>query len=112
MWSGIAITIAAGLMLGLLYHVTRSLAVCIGFHAAWNFFEGPFYGSPVSGFKTDGWLMSTFTGPDWLTGGTFGLDGSAVLVAVCSLITIGLLIVALRRGSLVPCRPWQRLRKR
>ena len=111
-WSSIAIAVDAGLMLGLLYHVTRSLPVCMGLHAAWNFFQGPFYGTPVSGFKAEGWLVSTLSGPDWLTGGEFGLEGSVVMVAVCSLITLGLLIVALRRGSLVPCRPWQRLRHR
>ena len=111
-WSSIAIAVDAGLMLGLLYHVTRSLSLCMGLHAAWNFFQGPFYGIPVSGFKADGWLLSTLSGPDWLTGGEFGLEGSVVMVAVCSLVTLGLLIIALRRGSLVACPPWQRLRHR
>lgn len=105
LWSGFAIAADAGLMLGLLYHVTRSLPVCMGFHAAWNFFEGPFYGTPVSGFKADGWLVASLSGPDWLTGGEFGLDSSIVTVMVCSLISVGLFIVALRRGSLVPYRP-------
>ena len=109
LWSSVAIAVDAGLMLGLLYHVTRSLPICMGLHAAWNFFQGPFYGTPVSGFKADGWLVSTLSGSSWLTGGEFGLEGSVVMVGVCSLITLGLLSIALRRGSLVPCRPWQRL---
>lgn len=109
LWSSIAIAVNAGLMLGLVYHLTRSIPACIGLHAAWNFFQGPFYGAPVSGYKEDGWIVSTLSGPEILTGGAFGLEASVVMVVVCSLITLTLLLIALRRRSLVPCRPWQRL---
>ena len=104
LWTSLALAINAGVTLGLLYHVTRSLPVCIGFHAAWNFFEGPFFGTPVSGFKAEGWLVSNLSGPSWITGGEFGLDGSPVTLIVCSLISLGLVIVAMRRRSIVPCR--------
>lgn len=108
LWSSAAIAIEAGLLFGLLYHVTRSLPICMGVHAAWNFAQGTIYGVPVSGMKADGWLVSTRSGPDWLSGGVFGAEASVVALALCSLCTLGLLIVALRRGSIVPCRPWQR----
>ena len=112
LWSSAAIAIEAGLLFGLLYHVTRSLALCMGLHAAWNFSQGTIYGVPVSGLKADGWLVSTRTGPDWLSGGVFGAEASVIALALCSLCTLALLAVALRRGSIVPCRPWQRLRQR
>jgi membrane protease YdiL (CAAX protease family) len=108
-WSSAAIAIEAGLLFGMLYHVTRSLPVCMGLHAAWNFAQGTIYGVPVSGVKADGWLVSTRTGPDWLSGGVFGAEASVVALGLCTLCTIGLVIVAVRRGSIVPCMPWQRL---
>jgi membrane protease YdiL (CAAX protease family) len=112
LWSSAAIAIEAGLLFGMLYHVTRSLSLCMGLHAAWNFAQGTIYGVPVSGLKADGWLVSTRTGPDWLSGGVFGAEASVIALGLCSLCTLGLLIVALRRGSIVPCRPWQWLLQR
>jgi len=109
LWSSAAIAIEAGLLFGMLYHVTRSLWICMGLHAAWNFAQGTIYGVPVSGTKADGWLVSTRTGPDWLSGGVFGAEASVIALGLCSLCTITLLVIALRRGSIVPCGPWQRL---
>lgn len=108
LWSSAAIAIEAGLLFGLVYHVTRSLPVCMGLHAAWNFAQDTIYGIPVSGFKADGWLVSTRSGPDWLSGGAFGAEASVVALSLCSVCTLGLVIVAVRRGSIVPCVPWQR----
>lgn len=110
-WSSAAIAIEAGLLFGLLYHLTRSLPACMGLHAAWNFCQGTVYGIPVSGMKADGWLVSTRSGPDWLSGGVFGAEASVVAMAACSLCSLALLLLALRRGSLVPA-PWQRPRRR
>ena len=109
LWSSLAIAIEAGLLFGMLYHVTRSLALCMGLHAAWNFTQGTIYGIPVSGTDAEGWLVSTRTGADWLSGGVFGAEASVVALAVCSLLTAALLVVAWRRGSILPCAPWQRL---
>ncbi|WP_329741546.1 type II CAAX endopeptidase family protein [Dyella sp. A6] len=106
-WSSMAIAIEAGVLFGLVYHVTRSLAVCMGLHAAWNFCEGTLYGSPVSGLKANGWLVSTRTGPDWLSGGVFGIEASVVALALCIACSIALLLLALRRHSIV-APAWRR----
>lgn len=107
LWSSMAIAIEAGLLFGMLYVVTRSLPLCMGMHAAWNFMQGTVYGIPVSGTPADGWLVSTRSGPDWLSGGMFGAEASVIALSLCSLCTLALLWVAVRRGSLVrPC--WHR----
>lgn len=106
-WSALAIALEAGLLFGLLYHVTRSLWVCMGAHAAWNVAQGPFYGIPVSGFEQRGLLASHMQGPDWLTGGAFGAEASVVALCICSIVTAACLAVAVRRGSLV-APPWRR----
>lgn len=107
LWSSVAIAIEAGLLFGMVYHVTRSLAACMGLHAAWNFAQGTIFGVPVSGTPAGGWLVSTRSGPDWLSGGAFGAEASVVALALCSLGTLGLLAVARRRRSIVP-PAWRR----
>jgi membrane protease YdiL (CAAX protease family) len=103
-WSSLAITIEAGLLFGLLFNVTRSLPLCMGLHMGWNFTQGTVWGIPVSGSKDTGWLASTRTGPDWLSGGSFGAEASVVAVVLCSLVTLALLMRAKRDRSIVP--PW------
>jgi len=101
LWSSAAIAIEAGLLLAMIYHVTRSLWACIGLHAGWNIMQGTVYGIPVSGGASKGWLISNRTGPDWLSGGVFGAEASVVALLACSLVTLALLMVALRRESIV-----------
>ncbi|HET6552372.1 MAG TPA: type II CAAX endopeptidase family protein [Dyella sp.] len=109
LWSSLAIAIEAGVLLALLYHVTRSLWPCIGLHAAWNIMQGTVFGIPVSGTSAHGWLVSERTGPDWLSGGVFGAEASVVALILCSCCSALLLIVALRRGTIVP-PAWRRAR--
>jgi membrane protease YdiL (CAAX protease family) len=101
-WSMLAIAIEAGLLFGLLYHVTRSLWICMGVHAAWNVAQGPVYGIPVSGFSQHGLIASHMRGPDWLTGGAFGAEASVVALGLCSMLTAACLAIAMSRGTLVP----------
>ena len=80
--------------------VTRSLWLAIGAHFAWNFFEGPIFGAPVSGL-TMASLYHTQADPNgaWVTGGAYGPEaGVAALVALA----LGFLAVAAldRRGSI------------
>ncbi len=66
----------AGIFLGLGYVLTGELAIPIGLHIAWNFFEGNVFGFPVSGITVPS-EVATFvkieqTGPELWTGGAFG----------------------------------------
>jgi len=108
-WTTLSIAIDAGVLFALLYHVTRSLWVCIGLHVAWNSTEGAFYGTSVSGLPPHGWLQSSLTGPEWLSGGAFGPEASVVTLGVCLAASVALAMVAVRRGTII--RPvWRRLR--
>lgn len=106
-WTSVAISIEAGLLFGLLYHVTRSLWWCIGLHAGWNFVQGAVFGIPVSGIHVDGLAESTLQGPDWLDGGGFGAEASVLAVLTCCIASLLLARHMLREGSVV--RPfWKR----
>lgn len=105
-WSSVAIAIEAGLLLGMTYQVTRSLPLCIGLHAAWNFTQGSVYGSAVSGTSgRSSWLVPRTSGPDWLTGGAFGLEASVVAAAIGLAAALALATQAGRRGTIVAWRP-------
>ncbi|MGH8025789.1 MAG: lysostaphin resistance A-like protein, partial [Pseudoxanthomonas sp.] len=109
-WSSVAISIEAGLLFGLLYHVTRSLWWCIGLHAGWNFVQGAVFGIPVSGIKVDGLFDSQLQGPDWLDGGGFGAEASVLTVLTCGIVSLLLLRRMLRtRTAIAPF--WKRERR-
>ena len=101
-WTSAAISIEAGVLFGLLYHVTRSLWWCIGLHAGWNFVQGAVFGIPVSGIKVDGLADSTLQGPDWLDGGGFGAEASVLTVLTCCIASLWLLRRMLHERSVVP----------
>jgi uncharacterized protein len=83
--AGIAIAVEAGILLGAAYAATRSLWLPIGIHMGWNFAEGGIFGAAVSGAPAGhGLLRIPLAGPDWLTGGAFGPEASAVILAVCT----------------------------
>ncbi len=101
--SSAAITIEAGLLLGLAYTATRSLWFPIGLHFGWNLAEGGIYGTSVSGGKVvHGLVNTTMTGTDAITGGAFGPEASIVAVCVCSALTVVFAIMTFRRGQWVP----------
>ena len=67
---------------------TGNLWWAIGNHAAWDFSQSYLYGVPDSGLMATKHLMNpSFHGPDWLTGGSVGPEGS-VLIPVLFLVTV------------------------
>ena len=70
-------TALAGVWLGIAYLRTRSLWFPLGVHWAWNWAQGSILGVPVSGLKLSSHplLQSIDKGPDWLTGGSYGIEG-------------------------------------
>lgn len=105
-WSSLAIAIEAGVLLGLAYHLTRSLPLVIGIHMAWNFTLGTLYGIAVSGTTASGFLVAQRQGPEWLTGGAFGAEASVVAVAISLAASVAMAVYAVRRGTVV-VRPWR-----
>lgn len=104
----IFISIEAGLLLAAAYMLTRRLWLSIGFHMAWNYTQSAVFSGIVSGGVSDpGLIRPIIRGPDLLTGGNFGLESSVIAFALCTATGIVLLVMAVRRGKIVP-PPWAR----
>ncbi|WP_069387124.1 CPBP family intramembrane glutamic endopeptidase [Cellulosimicrobium cellulans] len=102
-WTALAIAIEAGGLLGAAFLWRRNLWFVIGLHLAWNATVA-LLGLPVSGHAEPGLLVADVSGPALLTGGAFGIEGSLVTVTVGVLLAVPMLVLARRRGTLVPAR--------
>jgi len=98
LWSGFAITIEAGLLLGSAFLWRRNLWFVMGLHFVWNALEG-LLGIPVSGHLPAGLFTVKVNGAALLTGGEFGLEGSIFPVIISLLIAIPMLIGAARQRA-------------
>src|SRR5437588_1655777 len=84
-------TALAGVWLAVAYLRTRSLWLPLGLHWSWNWAQASLLGLPVSGIERIAptpLLRAVNAGPDWLTGGAYGIEGGAAC-------TIALLISTL-----------------
>ena len=88
-WIGIAAAFALGVVLAWSVRRTGSLWWAIGFHAGWDWGESYFYGVPDSGRVAQGHLLGgTLRGPGWLSGGSVGPEGSALIFLVIALLAV------------------------
>lgn len=92
----IAEVFIGGLMLGINYIYTRNLWFGIFLHFAWNFFQGPVFGYKVSGINIPSLMQQDITGPAWLNGGAFGLEGS-ILSMLLNVLLIAILVMVYNR---------------
>lgn len=84
-------TALAGAWLAVAYWRTRSLWFPTGLHWGWNWAQGAFLGSPVSGITSlapDPLLRFADDGPAWLGGGAYGIEGGAACTVALLLSTL------------------------
>jgi membrane protease YdiL (CAAX protease family) len=89
--------VIAGVMLALAYEVFERLWLPIGIHFVWNLATGPILGYSVSGYGGEkAVLITSGSGPAWLTGGAFGLEGS-IWAGIVELAGVAVLLWARKR---------------
>ena len=71
--------------------------------------KGEIFDVPVSGLDQQGLVNARLSGPELLSGGSFGLEASVIALTIATAAGIGLVILAVRRGQLVA--PWWVRRK-
>ena len=76
----------AGVLLALAYERHQRLWLPIGIHFGWNVVSGPILGYGVSGYVAGATVLTARpAGPGWISGGSFGIEGSVWMLAVESL---------------------------
>lgn len=88
---GLLNTVLAGIWLAVAYLKTRNLWLCTSLHWSWNWTMSAIYGLAVSGLEgvvKTSCFGAQQTGPDWLTGGRYGPEGSLLVTVVVSLGTM------------------------
>lgn len=81
---------------------TGNLWLAVGAHAGWDWGQSYFFGVNDSGFQAPGHLLNPHLaqGPDWLTGGSVGPEGSVITLVFWVLMTV--LFLALYRKRREP----------
>jgi membrane protease YdiL (CAAX protease family) len=101
--AGIAsIAFVYGPMLTAPFMLTRRLWMGIGLHCTWNYTMGKIFSVSVSGVASEGLIEATYEGPELLTGGSAGMEGSLIGILAAVTATVPMLILAVRRGNIVP----------
>ncbi|MGA8101950.1 MAG: type II CAAX endopeptidase family protein [Candidatus Acidiferrales bacterium] len=101
---GILQVVQIGLIFCLTLRRTGNLWFAVGFHAAWDWAETFFYGTADSGMLGVGRFLNTSVqGPNWLTGGSAGPEGSVIAFLV--LLLFALLIHFRFPNAVYPDRP-------
>lgn len=100
--STLALMFTAGVIMAVIYLLTRSLWWVIGLHLGWNFFEGSVFGAQVSGHTGYGGFFSvSLTGPQAWTGGAFGPEAGLVAILIVGSAGLLLCVWAARQHRIV-----------
>ncbi len=96
-WGSTVVLMVVGLFFGLGYLLTGNLAIPIGLHITWNFFQGSVLGFPVSGrdFGNVTIIALQQGGPDLWTGAAFGPE-AGLLGLVATIIGCGAILLWVR----------------
>ncbi len=105
--SGLCIT-TAGFLLGAAFIYKRNLWFPIAIHFAWNFTQTGIFGAITSGNEKTGSLLTVkIHGPEIITGGAFGPEGSIQATVICFIATVGLLVLSRKENKII--KPfWER----
>ncbi|WP_217245663.1 CPBP family intramembrane glutamic endopeptidase [Streptomyces sp. AC602_WCS936] len=98
-WSGVAIALEAGVLLGAAFLWRRNIWFVVGLHFAWNTTQ-ELLGIPVSGHAPEGLFTVDVHGSALLNGGDFGLETSIVPVLIGVALAVSMLVLAHRNGGI------------
>lgn len=95
----VLVTAAAGAGLLGVYLLTRRVWIAMGMHFAWNYLFDALLSVPVSGHAARGWIQVVPAGPEWLSGGAYGVEGSVVTLLAWAAAAVVLFRVAGQRPA-------------
>ena len=104
--SVVALTITSFVFVGP-FMLTRRVWMVLGIHIGWNFSQTGIFGMPNSGNAWPGWIKPTIDGPNWLTGGAWGIEMSFFTIALALLVSLWFLRAVIKNKQVVAPK-WRR----
>jgi membrane protease YdiL (CAAX protease family) len=106
-WSTISLVLGDVLLFAAFIY-TRRIWLVWGIHWGWNFFQDGVFGMPNSGVtELPSWIQPLIQGPEWISGGAFGIETSIIATFLSVLLGLVLLKTAIEKKQTV--RPsWKR----
>lgn len=89
-----------GVLTAIYMYKDMSIWSVFAIHSAWNWMLGPVLGIEVSGlnlFSEHTMFKFNITGPDWLFGGNFGLEGGFLATLILTITTIPAIYLLLKK---------------
>lgn len=100
-WSTVTL-IAGDIMFFAAFLYTRRIWLVWGIHWGWNFFQDGVFGMPNSGVgELPSWIRPVIRGPDWITGGSFGIETSFIALFLSLLVGLVVLKMAMDKKQVV-----------
>ena len=99
-WTSMAIAISNPIIV-LSFVITRRIWMSWMLHLGWNYTQAAIFNMPNSGQDFGGYLETIVEGPEWFTGGAFGVEASYVSVFINVMVGLGLLFIAIRNDQIV-----------
>jgi uncharacterized protein len=97
-----------GFTMTMFFVYTKRIWLPFFFHLGWNFAQ-PFYGSNLTGLNDMGNIIqSKFNGPELLTGGAVGIEGSIFTATFLLLIGIVLYYLAKKEGKILKSKQFKK----
>lgn len=88
--------------------LTRRIWMVWAIHFSWNYFQTGVFGMNNSGMEHTGYIQPAISGPNWATGGNFGIEASYITIALNIVIGLLILFYAVKKEQMV--KPiWNRL---
>lgn len=102
-FSALAVTLYAGVILGAVYALTHRLWMALGLHMAWDFANEGIFGLGVgqTGASIKGLFQANLSGPELFTGGAGGVEASVVTLMIMLIAGILILWRAYQKGQFV-----------
>jgi len=100
-WSTVSLIIGDVLLFAAFLY-TRRLWLVWGIHWGWNFFQDGIFGMPNSGVtELVSWIHPIIQGPEWITGGGFGIETSYIAVFLSLVVGLVILKMAMNKKQIV-----------
>lgn len=100
-WSPVSLVLG-DILLFAAFIFTRRIWLVWGIHWGWNFFQDGVFGMPNSGvMELPSWIQPIIQGPDWITGGAFGIETSYIAVFLSVVVGSVILKAAMDKNQIV-----------